>query len=114
MEILDIRGDIGGLQTVLEQAYHTMLLHCSELIGIGQAIAGFATLWFIGARVWEHIAKAEPVNVYPLLRPFATGVAIMLFPSVIGLINGVMEPTVDGTRVIADNSNKAVSVLLQQ
>src|SRR5216684_2464947 len=109
--ILDIAGDIGGLQAVLKQAYDTMIVHCGDLIGIGQAIAGFATLWYIAARVWEHIARAEPVQVYPLLRPFGIGMAILFFPSVIGLINGVMEPTVAGTESIADSSNKAVAVL---
>jgi len=112
--ILDVAGDIGSLQVVLKQAYDTMIRHCSELIGIGQAIAGFAALWYIGSRVWQHIARAEPVQVYPLLRPFGIGIAIFLFPSVIGLINGVMQPTVAGTGALEADANKAVTVLLQQ
>lgn len=112
--ILDISGDIGGLQAVLKEAYDAMIVHCGELIGVGQAIAGFAALWYIGSRVWQHIARAEPVQVYPLLRPFGIGIAIMLFPHVIGLINGVMEPTVTGTGALAQDANKAVAVLLQQ
>ena len=112
--ILDIANEIAGLQGVLKQAYDTMIVHCGELIGVGQAIAGFAALWYIGSRVWQHIARAEPVQVYPLLRPFAIGIAIMLFPHVIGLINGVMEPTVTGTNGLAQDANKAVTVLLQQ
>jgi len=114
MVILDIAGDIGGLQSVLRQAYNSMMVHCGELIGIGQAIAGFAALWYIGARVWQHIARAEPVQMYPLLRPFGIGIAIMLFPHVIGLINGVMEPTVSGTQAMVQDGNKAVAMLLQQ
>jgi conjugative transposon TraJ protein len=112
--ILDVAGDIGSLQSVLKQAYDTMIRHCSELIGIGQAIAGFAALWYIGSRVWQHIARAEPVQVSPLLRPFGIGIAIFLFPSVIGLINGVMQPTVAGTAALEADANKAVTVLLQQ
>src|SRR3954470_11915077 len=112
--IFDLGGDIGGLQAVLKQAYDAMIVHCGELIGIGQAIAGFAALWYIGSRVWQHIARAEPVEVYPLLRPFGIGIVIMLFPHVIGLINGVMEPTVAGTNAMAQDGNKAVAVLLQQ
>jgi len=111
---LDIANDIGSLQEVLRQAYDTMIIHCGELIGIGQAIAGFAALWYIGSRVWQHIARAEPVQVYPLLRPFGIGITIMLFPHVIGLINGVMGPTVTGTQSMTQDANKAVAVLLQQ
>jgi hypothetical protein len=78
MEILDIpaggvAGDIGGLQAVLQQVYDTMMVHSGELIGVAQGIAGFAALWFIGGRVWRHIARAEAVDVYPLLRPFVIG-----------------------------------------
>jgi len=111
---LDIATDIGNLQQVLQQVYHAMIVHCGDLITIAQAIAGFATLWYIAGRVWENIARAEPVQVYPLLRPFGIGIAILFFPGVIALINGVMEPAVEGTRTIADDSNKAVAVLLQQ
>lgn len=111
---LDIATDIGSLQQVLQQVYQAMIAHCGDLITIAQAIGGFATLWYIALRVWENIAKAEPVQLYPLLRPFGIGIAILFFPGVIVLVNGVMQPTVEGTRTIADESNKAVSVLLQQ
>ena len=112
--LIDVAGDIGGLQATLDQVYNTMILHCADLIGIGQAIAGFAALFFIANRVWGHIARAEPVDVYPLFRPFVIGFAIMIFPSLIGLINGVMQPTVAGTAAIVNDSNQAVATLLQE
>jgi conjugative transposon TraJ protein len=112
--LIDIGTEIGGLRATLDQVYNTMIVHCSDLIGIGQAIAGFATLWFIAVRVWGHIARAESVDVYPLFRPFVIGFAIMIFPSVIGLINGVMQPTVSGTAAMVNGSNQAVATLLQE
>jgi conjugative transposon TraJ protein len=109
-----LAGEIGSLQITLQQVYNTMIVHCSDLIGIGQAIAGFGAMWYIAARVYRHIARAEPVDVQPLLRPFAIGIAIVLFPSLIGLINGVMQPTVSGTAALVDNANQAVATLLQE
>jgi len=38
----------------------------------------------------------------------------MLFPAVIGLINGVMKPTVTATAVMVKDSDKAIAVLLKQ
>lgn len=105
---------IKGLQGVLDHLYITMLAQCGQLMGIGQGIAGFAALWYIGVRVWRHIANAEPVDVFPLLRPFALGGAIMLYPYVIALINGVMSPTVEGTAAIQTNANAAIETLLKQ
>ena len=107
-------GEIKSLQQVLEQLYTDMLPLCSKLIGVGRGIAGFAATWYIGSRVWRHIANAEPIDFYPLFRPFVLGFAILIFPSVIAMINGVMQPTVTGTAAMMEDSNKAIAVLLQQ
>lgn len=105
---------IGGLQAVLDQVYNAMIPQSSQLMGIGQAIAGFGALWYIAVRVWRSIASAEPVDVFPLLRPFVLGFAIMVFPSVIGLLNGVLSPTVTGTNQMLGNANAAIGTLLQE
>jgi conjugative transposon TraJ protein len=112
--LIDISADIGGLQATLRQVYNTMIVHCSDLIGISSALAGFGTLWYVAAHVWTRISKAQPVEMAPLLRPFAIGLAIALWPSVIALINGVMDPTVTGTAAIYTDANQGVATLLQQ
>lgn len=107
-----VAGEIRGLHGVLDQLYREMLPLCSQLIGVGQGIAGFAALYYIAARVWRHLANADPIDFYPLFRPFVLGMAILLFPHVVGLINGVLQPTVSGTSALVDNSNQAIEVLL--
>ncbi len=106
--------DLKGMQSTLDELYTQMIPLCGELIGVGRGIAGFAATWYIAYRVWRHLANAEPIDFYPLLRPFAIGIAILLFPSVIELINGVMQPTVVGTAAMVENSNEAVATLLKQ
>jgi conjugative transposon TraJ protein len=107
-------NQVTGLQGILNGLYQQMLPLCSQLIGVGQGIAGFAALWYIAARVWRHLAQAEPVDFYPLFRPFVIGLAIMLFPSVLALLNGVMQPTVTATANLVQNSDKAILALLKQ
>lgn len=107
-------GEIHSLQSVLDQLYTDMLPLCGQLIGVGQGIGGFAALWYIGSRLWRNIASAEPIDFYPLLRPFALGLAIMLFPQVIAVMNGVLSPTVSGTAAMMENSNNAIAYLLKQ
>ena len=52
----------------------------------------------MAVRVWQSLARAEPIDVYPLLRPFAIGICIMLFPTlVLGTMNTVLSPIVQGT-----------------
>ena len=88
MGVNDLTG-IGGLQAVLDNVYNSMIGNCSELIGVGRGLAGIAALWYIAVRVWGHMARAEAIDVYPLLRPFVIGIAITIFSfAVIGMING--------------------------
>jgi conjugative transposon TraJ protein len=107
-------GDIQSLQSVLDQLYNEMLPLCSSLIGVGRGLAAFAALWYIGSRIWRHLANAESIDFYPLLRPFAIGLAIIMFPSVLAVLNGILRPTVTGTAAMVQNSNKAIAYLLQQ
>lgn len=106
--------DIKSLHSVLEQIYSEMIPKCDRLIGVARGLAAFGALWYIAARVWGHIARAESIDFYPLFRPFVIGFAILVFPSVIALINGVMQPTVDGTSAMVEESNAAIAVLLKQ
>ena len=109
-----ITSDIGGLQKVLDELYQEMLPLCSSLIGVGRGLAGFAATWYIATRVWGHIARAEAIDFYPLFRPFVIGFAVLIFPSVISMINGVMQPTVSATSSMVNNSNEGIAKLLKQ
>jgi len=109
-----VADEIHSLQSVLDGLYNDMMPLCSQLIGVGQGIAAFAALWYIASRVWRHIANAEPIDFYPLLRPFAIGLAILFFPHVITIMNGVLKPTVTGTAAMMRNSNNAITFLLAE
>jgi len=114
LQAQDIANEMNSLHGVLEQLYDEMMPLCSKLIGVGQGIAGFAATWYIASRVWRHIANAEPIDFYPLFRPFVLGFAILIFPSVLALINGVMKPTVTATAAMVKDSDKAIAILLKQ
>lgn len=109
-----LADEMNGLHGVLEKLYNEMIPLCGQLIGVGQGIAGFAATWYIASRVWRHIANAEPIDFYPLFRPFVLGFCIMIFPSVLAMMNGILKPTVTGTSSMVDNSNKALAELLKQ
>lgn len=109
-----IANEIGSLHMVLDQLYDEMIPMCSKLIGVGQGIAGFAATWYIASRVWRHIAAAEPIDFYPLFRPFVIGFCVMMFPSVLDIINGVMKPTVSATAEMVKGSDTAIAALLKQ
>lgn len=111
-EAQDKYEEFHGLQSVLENLYTEMMPLCGHLIDVGRAIAGFAALWYIASRVWGHLARAEPIDFYPLLRPFVIGFCIAFFPMVMDLINGILQPTVFATDSMVNNTNQALYTAL--
>ena len=89
--------DFENLHQILHTLYQEMMPLCSDLTGVAKGIAGLGALFYVAAKVWQALARAEPIDVYPLLRPFAIGLCIMFFPTfVLGTINTVLSPVVRG------------------
>jgi conjugative transposon TraJ protein len=103
---------VNALHSVLNTAYDNMMPLCGQMINIAQAIAGLGVLFYIAVRVWKHIARAEAIDFFPLLRPFAMILLISIFPYVVAFINYILSPTVTYTAALVTNSNAAVSNLL--
>ena len=90
--------DYTNLPSILRSLYDEMMPLCSDMAGVAQGIAGLGALFYIAYRIWQSLARAEPIDVFPLLRPFVIGFCIMFFPTVVlGTINSVMSPIVQGT-----------------
>jgi len=106
--------EVQSLHTVLENVYDQMIPLCSKLISVARGIAGFAATFYIGFRVWRHIANAEAIDFFPLFRPFVLAILIGIFPKVLALMNGILKPTVTETAAMVTDSNKTVQVLLKQ
>lgn len=98
--------DIGftSLHALLRGLYNDMMPLCADLTGIAKGLAGLGALLYVSYRVWQALARAEEIDVFPLLRPFCIGICIMFFPTlVLGTINGVMSPIVSGCHQILES-----------
>lgn len=90
-------GTFGNLHEVLRSLYDEMMPLCSDITGVATGVAALGALFYVASRVWQALSRAEPIDVYPLLRPFCIGACIMFFPTfVLGTINGIMSPIVTG------------------
>lgn len=95
--------DFDNLHQILANLYQEMLPLCGNMIGIAKGLAGLGALFYVAYRVWQALSRAEPIDVFPLLRPFAIGLCIMFFPTIVlGTINAVMSPVVKGTHSILE------------
>jgi conjugative transposon TraJ protein len=96
--------DFDNLHQILRTLYDEMMPLCSEMTGVAKGLAGLGALFYVAHRVWQALSRAEPIDIYPLLRPFAIGLCILFFPTfVLGTINTVMSPIVTGTHSILES-----------
>ena len=90
--------DFENLHQILRSLYDEMMPLCSDMTDIAKGLAGLGALFYVALRVWQSLSRAEPIDVFPLFRPFAIGLAIMFFPTIVlGTLNSVMSPIVQGT-----------------
>lgn len=90
-------GTFGNLHEVLRNLYEEMMPLCSDITSVATGVAALGALFYVASRVWQALSRAEPIDVYPLFRPFCIGACIMFFPTfVLGTINGIMSPVVTG------------------
>lgn len=107
--------DFDNLHQVLRNLYQEMLPLCGDMTGVAKGVAGLGALFYVAYRVWQALGRAEPIDVFPLLRPFAIGLCIMFFPTIVlGTINAVMSPIVTGTHTILESQVADVQDLQKQ
>jgi conjugative transposon TraJ protein len=104
-----------NLHQILANLYQDMIPLCSNMIGVAKGLAGLGALFYVAYRVWQALSRAEPIDVFPLLRPFAIGLCIMFFPTIVlGTINAVMSPIVKGTNNILESQTLDMKAYQQQ
>ena len=60
-----------NLHQILRSLYEQMMPLCGDMAGVAKGIAGLGALFYVAYRVWQSLARAEPIDVFPMLRPFA-------------------------------------------
>lgn len=101
MVLLAVNFD--NLHQILQSLYTDMMPLCSQMTGVAKGLAGLGALFYVAYRVWQSLARAEPIDVFLLLRPFALGICIMFFPTIVlGTLNSILSPVVTGTHKILE------------
>src|SRR5690625_1084276 len=95
--------EFSNLHEVLRTLYDEMLPLSADMAGIAKGVAGLGALFYVDIKVWQALSQAETIDVYSLFRPFAICICIMFFPTIVlGTINMVLSPVVQGTHHILE------------
>ena len=90
--------EFDNLHQILRSLYDGMMPLCGDMADVARGIAGLGALFYVACRVWQSLARAEAIDMFPMLRPFAVGLCIMFFPTVVlGTVNSILSPVVQGT-----------------
>lgn len=91
------------LDTIREQVVTANL---DSYMLLATSLGALGALLYISYRVWRSLANAEPIDVFPLLRPFVLGLLIMNFTWVTGALDGVTGAIVQGTEAVAESNRE--------
>lgn len=74
---------VSPLEQAVEVMFQSMKPQFSSFIAFGQAVGCIGAIFYVFFRVWGHMARAEPVEVFPLLRPFALALCLLFYPNLV-------------------------------
>ena len=104
-----------NLHELLRSLYDDMMPLAGDMAAVAKGLAGLGALFYVALKVWQALSRAEPIDMFPLLRPFALGLCIMFFPTIVlGTINAVLSPVVTGTHSILEDQVLDLNKLQQQ
>lgn len=98
-------------QRTLETLYDQQMPLVAQFVNLGRAVGGLGALLYISGKVWGHLARAEPLDIYPLLRPFAIALALLFFPQLCGAMRGVTLAVSHVTDAMRDNQRTQIQAL---
>ncbi len=92
-----------NLHQILQSLYVEMMPLCSKMTGVAKGLAGLGALFMWRIVYGRHWPGPNLWMCSALLRPFALGICIMFFPTIVlGTLNSILSPVVTGTHSILE------------
>ena len=102
-----------SMEAAITTAYTEVQQGMGNLGAVASSIAAIAATLYIGMRVLGHFARAESIDVFPLLRPFAIGFLVLNFTIVTGFLDALMAPVETVTKNMVDIQTTRIQQLEQ-
>lgn len=99
-----------SMETAITTAYTEVQQGMGNLGAVASSIAAIAATLYIGMRVLGHFARAESIDVFPLLRPFAIGFLVLNFTIVTDFLDALIKPV----EVVTQNMIDVQTTRIQQ
>ncbi|MDJ1497601.1 hypothetical protein QNI19_31975 [Cytophagaceae bacterium DM2B3-1] len=103
-----------ALQKMIAELYNDMIPLAGRLISVGQGLAGLAGIIYIFYKLWPVIAGKEPLDIFPLLRPFGIFLLLLFYMGFVNVLNEVLQPIADATGQLVSSQNENMIKLLER
>lgn len=101
------------LETSIDEVFTRFADAFGALVAFGQAIGFCGALCYVFYRIWGHMSRAEPIDVYPLLRPFALALCLLSYPLLVKGMVGIGRLLDKGTGTMVASQKAEVERLNQ-
>ncbi len=78
-----------AIVTQLSALVNDLLVNATLFIGLAKAIGGLGALFYIFNRVWGHLIRSEPIDIYPLFRPIAIALVLASYGPIIKAVQAL-------------------------
>ncbi|GAB3220125.1 hypothetical protein [Spirosoma arcticum] len=102
-----------SMEEAVTTAFTEVTAGMGNLGAVASAIAAIGATFYIGIRVLGHFARAESIDVFPLLRPFAIGFLVLNFTLVTDFIGALIKPVETVTQNMVDIQTTRIQQLEQ-
>ena len=101
------------LEASIDEVFDRFADSFGALVAFGQAIGFIGSLFYIFYRIWGHWSRAEPFDIYPLLRPFALAICLLFYPFIVKFIVEIGQLLDKGTSTMVASQKAEVERLNQ-
>ncbi|GAA4463058.1 conjugative transposon protein TraJ [Nibrella saemangeumensis] len=71
------------MEQALDNLYQGMRGDFGMLIDFGRSIGFLGAVFYVFYRIWGHLARNEPIDVFPLLRPFSLALCLLCYTYIV-------------------------------
>ena len=103
-----------SMEAAVKTAFTEVLAGMGNLGDVASAIGAIGATLYISMRVLGHFARAEPIDVFPLLRPFAIGFIALNFTMVTDFLGAMIKPVETVTQNMVDVQLTRIQQLEQE
>jgi hypothetical protein len=73
------------------------------MAAVAKGLPVLGALFYVALKVWQSLSRAEPIDLFPMLRPFAIGICIMFFSTLFGKSEWCDESNCSGSHSMLEN-----------